>query len=65
MEIGEGESRSVTDCVISCAGNRGDVGSWIMLIRGKKDLAVNHKKERAKEIVLKLVREVEGVVKVG
>jgi CoA:oxalate CoA-transferase len=33
-----------------------DVGSWIMLNRGKKDLAIDLKKEPAKEIIYKLAK---------
>ena len=42
------------DDVIASKMGGTDVGSWITLNRGKKDIALDLKKERAKEIVLKL-----------
>jgi len=42
------------DDVIASKIGGTDVGSWITLNRGKKDIALDLKKERAKEIVLKL-----------
>ena len=42
------------DDVIASKMGGTNVGSWITLNRGKKDIALDLKKERAKEIVLKL-----------
>jgi len=39
-----------------------DVGSWIMLNRGKKDLAIDLKKEQAKGIILKLAKEADVIL---
>jgi CoA:oxalate CoA-transferase len=45
------------DDVIDSSAGAVDVGSWMMLNRGKKDLAINLKRERAKEIIIKLVKD--------
>jgi crotonobetainyl-CoA:carnitine CoA-transferase CaiB-like acyl-CoA transferase len=50
------------DDLIASKRSGDDVGSWIMLNRGKKDLAINLKKERAKEIILKLAGEADAVL---
>ena len=50
------------DDLIASKRSGDDVGSWIMLNRGKKDLAINLKKERAKEIILKLAGRADAVL---
>jgi crotonobetainyl-CoA:carnitine CoA-transferase CaiB-like acyl-CoA transferase len=39
-----------------------DAGSWIMLNRGKKDLAINLKNQRARDIILRLVEETDVIL---
>lgn len=39
-----------------------DIGSWIALNRGKKDLAIDVRHERGREIVLKLAKEVDVIL---
>jgi CoA:oxalate CoA-transferase len=45
------------DDIIAAKKGGPDVGSWITLNRGKRDLAIDLKKEGAKEIVLRLVED--------
>ncbi len=47
------------DDIIASKLEEVDVGSWIMLNRGKKGLAIDLRSERAKEIILKLVKDVD------
>ena len=57
---GEPQRRGLPSGMDDVIGSRGgdvDVGSWIMLNRGKKGLAIDLTLQRAKEIIFKLVKD--------